>query len=242
MRIFQLGGAAAYAATATGDDATIAGTPVTGPLSARRSESGKPWLIPVSIGAWPSGVYVARVLAPDGSRAYAPFVLAPRVLGAARVLVVEPTNGGERAEFVSDDDLDRFVSGSQLGRLYDLIVFPRRSSAPSTQAGRRTATPTVPNQVVGALAAPWLFAGTGLHNGGRVGRFGIEIDERTAASPSDTHVLAQIPNDFGPGLPAEMTYYRDGRAQVFDAGVINFGGSADHPPISQLIDKHGRPR
>ncbi len=33
-----------------------------------------------------------------------------------------------------------------------------------------------------------------------------------------------------------MTYYRDGHAQVFDAGVINFGGSADHPLISLLID------
>ena len=32
------------------------------------------------------------------------------------------------ADFVSDDDLDRFLSGKQLRRLYDLIVFPATRS------------------------------------------------------------------------------------------------------------------
>src|ERR1700693_2073810 len=31
---------------------------------------------------------------------------------------------GATADFVSDDDLDRFLSGKQLRRLYDLVVFP----------------------------------------------------------------------------------------------------------------------
>ena len=33
-----------------------------------------------------------------------------------------------------------------------------------------------------------------------------------------------------------MTYYRSGHAQVFDAGVINFGASADWPVVSTLVD------
>ena len=38
--------------------------------------------------------------------------------------------------------------------------------------------------VVGADAAPWLFDRTTLTNGRRFGNYGIEIDQRTAASPA----------------------------------------------------------
>ncbi len=95
--------------------------------------------------------------------------------------------------------------------------------------------PNRPYVVVGLRHAPWLFAGTGLHDGSSFGKYGIEIDETTSASPRDTYVLAEIPNDFGPGLNAEMTVYRDGRATVFDAGAMNFGGSADWPVVSRLV-------
>ena len=43
----------------------------------------------------PSGLYFARLTAPGGKVGYAPFVLRPRTLGRARVLVVMPTNTWE---------------------------------------------------------------------------------------------------------------------------------------------------
>src|SRR4029079_6911935 len=61
--------------------------------------------------------------------------------------------------------------------------------------------------VTGASQEPWAFEGTGLVDGDIFGRYGIEIDARTAASPSGTQVLARIPNLLGGGRSAEMTYY-----------------------------------
>jgi hypothetical protein len=90
--------------------------------------------------------------------------------------------------------------------------------------------------VASVSAAPWFFAGTGLHYGSRFGLYGIEVDQRTPASPRDTRVLCRIPDIFGGGVSAEMTYYRRGRAQVFDAGVMNFGASAHWPLVSMLVD------
>jgi hypothetical protein len=95
--------------------------------------------------------------------------------------------------------------------------------------------PNLPYHVASVSDAPWFWHGSGLRYGSPFGRYGIEIDERTAASPPGTRVLATIPDEFGPGLGADMTYYRDGHAQVFDAGVINFGASADWPVVSTLI-------
>jgi len=300
------------------------------------------WTLHLPIGAWPSGVYVARLTAADGAVTYAPFVLRPSVLGhETRVLVVEPTNtwqaynfyagdswyengavhaidltrpyannglpthkglgvgflrwyaaGGRQADFVSDDDLDSFTNAAQLRRLYNLVVFPgheeyvtahmydlmtgfrdRGGSLAFLSAdnffyrvtrsgdmlygrtrwrdlGRPEAAlvgaeyvgwneyrfPNRPYRVASVGAAPWLFAGSGLRYGSSFGHYGIEIDQRSAASPPGTRVLAVIRDDFGPGMNAEMTYYRRGHAQVFDAGVINFGSSADWPHVSTLVD------
>jgi hypothetical protein len=78
----------------------------------------------------------------------------------------------------------------------------------------------------GARLAPWLFAGTGLGNGDRLGWWGIEVDGRTSASPRSIRVLARIPNAFGTGRPAEMTYYETPRgARVFAAGAFTLGGN-----------------
>ena len=47
--------------------------------------------------------------------------------------------------------------------------------------------------------------------------------ELTPLSQPGTKVLALIPNLFGPGLHAEMTYYEtDAGARVFSAGVLDF--------------------
>ena len=79
-------------------------------------------------------------------------------------------------------------------------------------------------------ATPWLFAGTGLVPGSHVGRGGIEIDKRAAASPPGLIVLAEIPNLFGPGFTAEMTYYqtRSG-AKVFAGGAFGLVESILEP-------------
>jgi N,N-dimethylformamidase len=79
--------------------------------------------------------------------------------------------------------------------------------------------------VTGIDDAPWVFEGTGLELDYEFWRYGIEIDARSWSSPPGTQVLARIPDLFGPGKSAEMTYYehRSG-ARVFSAGVLNFGG------------------
>jgi hypothetical protein len=85
--------------------------------------------------------------------------------------------------------------------------------------------------VVGDTAAtPWLVAGTGLHAGSRIGRGGIEIDKRAAGSPPGLHVLAQIPNLYGRGLTAQMTYYETpAGAKVFAAGAFDLVESILEP-------------
>jgi hypothetical protein len=70
-------------------------------------------------------------------------------------------------------------------------------------------------------AASWIFAGTGLVSGSALSRGGVEIDKVSAASPRGVQVLAEIPDLFGPGMTAQMTYYetRSG-ASVFAAGAF----------------------
>jgi hypothetical protein len=95
--------------------------------------------------------------------------------------------------------------------------------------------PNRPYRITNTAAAPWLFEGTGLHDGSRVGNYGIEVDEPNAVSPPHTQVLAEIPNELGPGKPAEMTIYTRGHSTVFAAGAINFGASAHWPALSRFF-------
>jgi N,N-dimethylformamidase len=82
-----------------------------------------------------------------------------------------------------------------------------------------------PFTIVGAAANPWAFDGTGLTDGGQFGLYGIEIDARAPSSPPGVQVLATIPDLFGAGKSAEMTYYEHASgAKVFSAGALNFGG------------------
>jgi hypothetical protein len=59
--------------------------------------------------------------------------------------------------------------------------------------------------------APWVWERTGLLNGATFGHthlgFGIEIDTTTRRSPRGTIVLAEVPEIYGPGYTAQMTYY-----------------------------------
>jgi len=90
--------------------------------------------------------------------------------------------------------------------------------------------------ILHAEAAPWLFAGTGLHNGSRFGRGGIEIDEVGPSAPPGTAVIAIIPHVIGK-RNAEMSYYETPRgAKVFSAGAFTLAGQATSPEISPLLD------
>jgi N,N-dimethylformamidase beta subunit-like, C-terminal len=81
-------------------------------------------------------------------------------------------------------------------------------------------------------AAPWLFAGTGLEDGSTFGNGGIEIDKTAAGSPRGVHVLAEIPNLFGPGFTAQMTYYETSSgAKVFAAGAFRLAGAILTDPV-----------
>jgi hypothetical protein len=340
LQLFLVGGHEAPAAQGAAWDRPTTGEAMTTPRLLTRPGGGRAWVVHIPVRwSWPSGVYVARLRLAGATR-YAPFVLRPRRLGAAPVLVVEPTNtwqaynfesgdswyldpavhaidlarpysgdglpsqfvglglgflrwywrSGFQADFVSDDDLENgpgirllrryrlvvFASHEEYvtGGVYDLIeryrdeggnlaflsadsFFYRVSVSGDTMLGRErwrdlgrpeasligaeyvgwdeARFPNRPFHVVDESAAPWLFAHTGLGEGSRFGRYGIEIDQRTADSPAGTRVLAEIPGAFGPGMSAEMTIYRRGRATVFDAGAMNFGASANWPGVSAVM-------
>src|SRR5262249_62435529 len=57
----------------------------------------------VPVGHWRSGLYFARLEAPDGRVGFAPFVVAPRRIGVARVAVVLPTLTWQAYNFRDDD-------------------------------------------------------------------------------------------------------------------------------------------
>ena len=89
-------------------------------------------------------------------------------------------------------------------------------------------------------SAPWLWEGTGLTAGSTlgadIGGYGTEIDGTSPASPPGTVVLAEVPDLFGPGLTAQMTYYETAAgAKVFAAGTLDFGGSVLHQPQDRLL-------
>ncbi|MBD0339106.1 MAG: hypothetical protein ICV67_07455 [Thermoleophilia bacterium] len=91
-----------------------------------------------------------------------------------------------------------------------------------------------------AARAPWLWEGTGLVEGATFGHthlgFGIEIDATTRRSPRGTIVLAEVPEIYGPGYTAQMTYYETAAgAKVFAAGTLDFGGRARFKPVGRIL-------
>jgi hypothetical protein len=83
----------------------------------------------------------------------------------------------------------------------------------------------------------WAFAGTGLRPGSSFGSFGIEIDHMTGDSPPGTTLLAEVPNLFGRGRTAQMTYYETWKsARVFSAGAFTLAGWAMYEPARQLLE------
>lgn len=87
-----------------------------------------------------------------------------------------------------------------------------------------------------AGAASWIFAGTGLNEGSSFARGGVEIDRLAAVSPRGVRVLAEIPNLFGPGATAQMTYYEaPSGARVFAAGAFYFTRMINFDPVVSRI-------
>ena len=86
-------------------------------------------------------------------------------------------------------------------------------------------------------AEPWLFAGTDLRDGMTFGNGGFEIDKTEPTSPKGVHVVAEIPNLFGRGFTAQMTYYETPRgAKVFAAGAFRLVAEPLRPQISTLLE------
>jgi hypothetical protein len=85
-------------------------------------------------------------------------------------------------------------------------------------------------------AGSWILDGTGLRPGSAFGFGGIEIDETSVASPHGVQVLAEIPDVFGPGLTAQMSYYETRRgAKVFAAGAFFFHRTIETDPQTARI-------
>jgi hypothetical protein len=88
-----------------------------------------------------------------------------------------------------------------------------------------------------AAKLPWLTDGTGLTVGMPFSSGGIEADEVTSDSPKNVHVIADIPNLYGDGRNADMTYYDTPTgAKVFAAGAFTIAGSVWQGHVRQLME------
>lgn len=148
--------------------------------------------------------------------------------------------GGNLA-FLAANNLYRSVTrrGSTLvrGKLWRRLGRPEASVVGVQYVGSNHGAKQGAFVVTGATAAPWAFDGTGLADGASFGRYGIEIDARTATSPPGTQLLARIPNLLGPGRTAEMTYYETpAGAKVFASGALNFAASLGRPEVARLVE------
>jgi hypothetical protein len=172
----------------------------------------------VHLGPWPSGLYFVRLESADRLSGFAPFVIRPRRLGEHRVAVVmrRPSSpatcwNGQSCGAISADR-----TGALIGVQY-------RGSG----GGHQKAPWIIRN----APAGDWFFAGTGLHQGSKLGEGSVEIDRTFPASPKNVQVLAEIPNLLGPGFTTQMTYYDTDGGQVFAAGAFRL---LQEPLISQI--------
>jgi hypothetical protein len=85
-------------------------------------------------------------------------------------------------------------------------------------------------------AAHWIFAGTKFRPGSAFGFGGIEGDEVAASSPRQTQLVASIPNVFGTGHNADMTYYETANgAKVFAAGAFTLVSAIWWPGVGRVM-------
>ena len=87
-----------------------------------------------------------------------------------------------------------------------------------------------------ARSLPWLMSGTGLKPGMRFASGGIEADDVTSASPKGVRVIADIPNLYGDGRNADMTYYQTAAgAKVFAAGAFTIAGAVWQGDVRPVV-------
>jgi hypothetical protein len=87
-----------------------------------------------------------------------------------------------------------------------------------------------------AKQLPWLINGTGLQVGMKFSSGGIEADDVTSDSPKNVRVIAAIPNLYGDGRNADMTYYdTPAGAKVFAAGAFSIAGSVWQEHVRELV-------
>jgi hypothetical protein len=97
--------------------------------------------------------------------------------------------------------------------------------------------PARPYVLQAPASMAWVFSGTGLRNGDRFCCGGIEVDARAGASPRGVKVLATIPNIFGAGITAEMSYYETQTgAKVFAAGAFSMAGAIGVRVMRQIVE------
>jgi hypothetical protein len=82
----------------------------------------------------------------------------------------------------------------------------------------------------------WLFRGMNVHTGSAISSGGVEIDATASASPKTIRVLADIPDLYGPGFTAQMTYYETpSGAKVFAAGAFSLAGNIGERDVNRLM-------
>ena len=87
-----------------------------------------------------------------------------------------------------------------------------------------------------AMKLPWLIDGTGLDVGMDFSSGGIEADDVVAASPPNVQIVASIPDLYGDGINADMTYYESASgAKVFAAGAFTIAGAVWQGHVFQLM-------
>jgi hypothetical protein len=319
------------------------GTPVTQPASIGAVQGRR--VVNIHIGAWPSGVYFARLSAPGRRIGYAPFILSPCPLGEHRIAVVLPTQTWQAynfrdddgdghpdtwyagwktdtarlirpfldrgvpphwkqydapfvhwlakthrdVDYLSDADLRNVPDGDHLAAAYTLIVFSGHHEYVTKHeydvvtryrdlggnlaflaANNFFWKITIKNNVMTRVAQwrdlgrpeaaligvqyrandrgghrgewlirdphSWLVAGTELQAGDGFGVGGIEIDSTTQASPRSLRVLAEIPNLYGPGYTAQMTYYETpAGAKVFAAGAFSLADDVQLDDVEPVV-------
>ena len=80
------------------------GHPVGPPLTyGWKRKRSKPWTIALTAPAWQSGVYAAKLTTEDGRMGFAPLIVRPSALGAARQAVIMPTNTWQAYNFHDGD-------------------------------------------------------------------------------------------------------------------------------------------
>ena len=84
----------------TYDDTIMHGVPITGARWVNwTNRRDRHHVLKIPIGAWGTGLFFAKLLAPDGRVGFAPFILRPSKPGPSRIAVVMPTNTWQAYNF-----------------------------------------------------------------------------------------------------------------------------------------------